>query len=298
MPGGKARSKDGADADSVGFSISAVDCPVDAGLVDPRRGYMITLRQFQPGEVIIAENEMGETAYIIEKGRVAVIKERDGEAIRLGEVGAGETFGEMSMIDDKPRSATVTAVEETVVREIHRDTFFESLQKDPEIAVSILKVLFERLRQSHVRILQLEPYAPHASEPTGEGVESVSERSGPAVSMEGLTPIASQSLPDAPFVITQFPFLIGRKSRDPLSYNDLKIADTVPLQISRHHIEFIRVGDKVGVSDRGSHLGSIVDGQQLGGQGGVPGPIFFEGSEGSLILGNSKSPFRYQIRIV
>jgi len=259
---------------------------------------MITLRHFEPGEVIITENDVGETAYIIQQGKVQVTKQLDGKQVRLGDVSVGETFGEMSMIDDKPRSATVTALEQTIVREIHRDGFFESLQTDPEIAVSILKVLFERLRESHVKILQLQQAAPDACKHISDGVCATPDRSGPPVFMEGLTPIASNSLPETPFPIRTFPFLIGRKSRDPLSYNDLRIADSVPLQISRHHMEFLKIGDRIGVSDRGSHLGSIVDGRLLGGDEGDPGPIFFEGSEGTLILGNSKSPFRYKIRIL
>ncbi len=63
-------------------------------------------------------------------------------------------------------------------------------------------------------------------------------------------------------------------------------------------MEFIKDGDRIGVSDRGSYLGSIVDGLLLGGEEGIPGPIFFEGSEGTLILGNHKSSFRYKIQIL
>ena len=259
---------------------------------------MITLSQFEPGEVIIKESDMGETAYIIDRGRVEVTKQLDGDRVHLGYVGAGETFGEMSMIDDKPRSATVTAVEETVAREIHRDEFFDSLRTDPEISISILKVLFERLRESHVKILQLQQATTSAVEDPSKVFHDTPARPGLAVSMDGLTPTALQSLPENPFHIKEFPFLIGRKSRDPLSYNDLKIPDSVPLQISRHHMEFIKDGDRIGVSDRGSYLGSIVDGLLLGGEEGTPGPIFFEGSEGTLILGSHKSPFRYKIQIL
>ena len=259
---------------------------------------MITLRQFESGEVIIIENDMGETAYIIDRGRVEVTKQLDGEKIHLGYIEAGETFGEMSMIDDKPRSATVTAVEETVAREIHRDEFFDSLRTDPEISINILKVLFERLRESHVKILQLQQTTTRILEDPPKVFHDTPDQSGLAVSMEGLTPVALDSLPENPFHIKEFPFLIGRKSRDPLSYNDLKIPDSAPLQISRHHMEFIKDGDRIGVSDRGSYLGSIVDGRLLGGEDGTPGPLFFEGSEGTLILGNNKSPFRYKIRII
>ena len=103
---------------------------------------MITLRRYEPGEVIIRENDFGETAYVIGQGQVEVTKELDGQNVHLAYVGVGETFGEMSMIDEKPRSATVTAVTPTMVSEIRRDEFFKSLQTDPKVALTLLKILF------------------------------------------------------------------------------------------------------------------------------------------------------------
>ena len=67
---------------------------------------MITLSRYKAGEVIIRENDFGETAYIIGEGQVEVSKELDGRNVHLAYLGSGETFGEMSMIDEKPRSAT------------------------------------------------------------------------------------------------------------------------------------------------------------------------------------------------
>jgi hypothetical protein len=112
------------------------------------------LRRYQAGEVILQENEVGETAYIIEQGRVEVSKALHGLKVHLAFLGAGGIIGEMGIIDDKPRSATVTALEETVVREIHRDEFFHSLQTDPAMALHLLHSLFDRLREAHVTILQ------------------------------------------------------------------------------------------------------------------------------------------------
>ena len=112
-----------------------------------------TSRRYQAGEVIIRENDVGETAYVIAHGKVEITKQRDGQDVHLGYRGAGEIFGEMSMIDEKPRSATVTAVTETLVSEIRRDDFFNSFQTDPKVALELLKVLFERLRESDARIL-------------------------------------------------------------------------------------------------------------------------------------------------
>ena len=92
---------------------------------------MITQGWYRAGKVIVQENDFGETAYVIEQGQVEVSKALEGQNIHLAYLGTGETFGEMSMIDEKPRSATVTAVTETVVSEIQRDDFFDTFQTTP-----------------------------------------------------------------------------------------------------------------------------------------------------------------------
>src|SRR5262247_298454 len=117
---------------------------------------MITPSPYEAGEVIIQENDFGETAYVIAQGQVEVSKKLGGQNVHLAYLGAGETFGEMSMIDEKPRSATVTAVTETVVSEIQRDDFFDTFQTDPNVALTLLKVLFERLREANAMILRLQ----------------------------------------------------------------------------------------------------------------------------------------------
>jgi len=258
----------------------------------------MTSREYQAGEVILREGDLGETAYIIETGEVEVSKNLKGRKIHLGFIGKGDIFGEMGMIEEKPRSATVTAVERTVVRELHRRDFLGNLQAHPEVAVQVLRVLFERLRQCHATILELQhdegeehgldlaifPVGPKAGQ----------ERVGAV--LEGLTPEAAGSLPEHPLVIPRLPFLIGRLSNDPLAYNHLTIADEEPFQISRHHVELMERHGRVGALDRGSYLGSVVDGQQLGGPGGHRGPLFFKEGGGELILGNSRSPFRFSVK--
>jgi CRP-like cAMP-binding protein len=258
---------------------------------------MMTMHQYDAGEVIFAENDVGETVYIIERGRVEVLKLLDGKNVHLAYLGAGEPFGEMGMIDEKPRSATVVAVEETVVRELHRDNFLQNLHTHPEVAISLLKVLFERLREADATILRL--YKAHlALAPT----QPILVRAAPApsqtvVCLEGLTQQASNVLPETPFRITTFPFRIGRQSHDPLVYNDLSIPDSVPLQISRHHLTFVKQDGQIGVSDRGSHLGSLVNGTQLGGVDGHAGPLFLTDSENTLVLGNAFSRFKFKVTI-
>ena len=251
---------------------------------------MSTLSRYEAGEIIIRENDLGETAYVITQGQVEVTKALQGQKVHLAYLEAGETFGEMSMIDEKPRSATVTAVTETLVSEIRRDHFFESFQTDPKLVLQLLKVLFERLREADARILDLQK-----AEPQQALVPEVLALGQPTITLEGVTPRAAAALPVTPFQITQLPFRIGRESPDPLVYNDLMLPDSVPLQISRHHVAFIVHEGRVGVLDRGSTLGLWQDGRHVGGPSGLSGPVFFTGTEGLLVLGTRDSPFRYRV---
>jgi CRP-like cAMP-binding protein len=258
---------------------------------------VITLSRYEAGEVIVQENDVGDTAYRIEQGQVEVSKALDGHTVHLAYLGAGAIFGEMSMIDEKPRSATVTAVTATVVSALRRDDFFHSFQTDPKVALALLQVLFERLREAHTLILQLQKAAPqHALVPQAP-LAVVPPQGQLTLTLEGVTPRAAAALPVTPFPITHFPFRLGRQSPDPLVYNDLMLPDAVPLQISRHHLAFIADAGRVGVVDRGSTLGSWVDGQQLGGPSGLSGPVFFTGPEGLLVLGSWDSPFRYRVSL-
>ena len=134
---------------------------------------MITLSRYQAGEVIVQENDFGETAYVIAQGQVEVTKGLHGQNVHLAYLGAGEIFGEMSMIDEKPRSATVTAVTEISVNEIRRDDFFNSFQTDPKVALQLLKVLFERLREADSMILQLQKSDPQHALVTKESLAAV-----------------------------------------------------------------------------------------------------------------------------
>ena len=257
---------------------------------------MVPLNRYDAGEVIIQENDLGDTAYVITQGQVEVSKQQDGKKVHLAYLGAGETFGEMSMIDEKPRSATVAAVTETLVGEIRRDDFFNSFQTDPKVALQLLKVLFERLRQADASILDLQKADPKDAL-VPEVLPGGPAWQKPSVALEGVTARAASALPVTPFQITRFPFRIGRESPDPLVYNDLMLPDSVPLQVSRHHLAVITQQGRVGVVDRGSTLGSWVDGQQIGGPSRLSGPVFFTRVEGLLVLGHQDSAFRYRVSL-
>ena len=110
------------------------------------------IRTYHQGEVIVREGEMTTGCFMIASGRVEVIRgpERPHPTV-LGTLGAGEFFGEMAVIDDHPRSATVRALEETECVAIRREDFLEAIQQRPQIAVRMLPILVRRLRQADAR---------------------------------------------------------------------------------------------------------------------------------------------------
>ena len=79
-------------------------------------------------------------------GEVLVWKVGEFGPIELARLVPGAIFGEMSMVDEKPRSASVRALCSTRVKCIRRSQFLDSFENDPDFAVSLLKILLERLR--------------------------------------------------------------------------------------------------------------------------------------------------------
>jgi len=248
---------------------------------------MLTRRKFDAGDTIIRENELGESAFIVHEGTVEILKDFGGTDVHLATLGAGDTIGEMSMIEDTPRSATAIAKTAVVADEVHHDDFYEALQTDRDVAMLLLKSLFERLREANATILQLRSGGAAAAPPPPVA-------KAPVLLIEGLTPEAEQALPATPFRVEVYPFRVGRHSHNPLVHNDLEIEDKLPWQVSRHHLAFVLDHGRVAVVDRGSTLGTSVDDQRLGGPKGEPGPIFLEG-ESRVTLGRGNSPFRFQV---
>jgi CRP-like cAMP-binding protein len=87
-------------------------------------------KRFAPGETIIHQGEKGDAYYIIKSGRVAVIKKKEGrEPEQVAEMKSGSGFGEEALIREEPRSATIRAVDETIVLTINKQAFVEVMQK-------------------------------------------------------------------------------------------------------------------------------------------------------------------------
>ncbi len=103
---------------------------------------------FQPAQIIVTQGTPGQAFYLILSGRVEIL--RDG--VSLGAFGAGDFFGEMSLLDNAPRSATIRAIEETSCLMLSSWDFKALLEQHPSIAIKLLEVLSRRLRVADERI--------------------------------------------------------------------------------------------------------------------------------------------------
>ena len=100
-------------------------------------------RVYESGAVIVKQGDPGLGFFLIRQGRVEVA--HDGHRIR--DLGAGEFFGEMALMEERPRSATVTAKERTTCLQLVRWDFRALLKENPGLAVQMLEVVVNRLRE-------------------------------------------------------------------------------------------------------------------------------------------------------
>lgn len=109
----------------------------------------MTVKQYLPDDHVLTE---GHDSYhggmgVVLRGSLSVIR---AEHDVIGHLGAGDVFGEMSLIDDEPRSATLVADEQTEVALLSRGDFRAQIRQNPDIALKLMKILSGRLREAHI----------------------------------------------------------------------------------------------------------------------------------------------------
>ena len=114
-------------------------------------------QSYKPDEVLFREGEESTAAYLIVSGRVRIVKGLDSDKPKeIAVVGAGEYVGEMGAIDDLPRSASAVAQGRVVAAPVTPGEFMDMLRMNPDEAIDLLKVLFERLRAANRRLAEIE----------------------------------------------------------------------------------------------------------------------------------------------
>ena len=113
-------------------------------------------QNFRKDNMVLIEEEVGSTMFIIMDGRVKISRISDeGREVILSIMSEGDFFGEMSILDGQARSANVITLEDSSILIIHREDFLRMMHDYPQIAINLLKELAHRLRRSDSQIKSL-----------------------------------------------------------------------------------------------------------------------------------------------
>ncbi len=110
-------------------------------------------RDYKDGDTIFEENSIGKEMYIILTGNAKVTKKKDGVETTLATLEEGDFFGEMSLFDNNPRSATVKALGDVKLLEINQKNFLKKISRDPSLAFRMFEKMSQRIRDSDEIIL-------------------------------------------------------------------------------------------------------------------------------------------------
>ena len=99
------------------------------------------------GETVFVEGDVGERAYVVDSGEVRIFRQRpSGEELTLAQLRPGELFGEIALIDDKPRSASAIAVSDTELMTLDREGFQRHLRENPDHGQQLFRLFSSRMR--------------------------------------------------------------------------------------------------------------------------------------------------------
>jgi len=107
---------------------------------------------FSDGDMVCRQGEMGQSAHIILSGVASVVISTDQGDIEVAQLSKGDVVGEIAILCDVPRTASVRASDTLVTLEISKEPFFKLLNEFPAIAVEILRELAKRLERTNAQL--------------------------------------------------------------------------------------------------------------------------------------------------
>ncbi len=112
-------------------------------------------KSYHDGQVLIRQGEVGDCMYVIQKGQVEVLAEKNGGEVQLAVLGEGEIFGEMAVFEREVRSATVRALGEVRALTVDKKNFLRRIQEDPSLAFRLMQTMSRRIRELNNEITRL-----------------------------------------------------------------------------------------------------------------------------------------------
>ena len=111
---------------------------------------------YADGEIIIRQGDVDNSMFVIQEGHVEIIKELDGQHVRLAVRGEGEFLGEMSIFEPQVRSATVRALGQARVLMVDKETLLRRIHEDPSLAYHMVRTMSHRVRDLSGEVARLK----------------------------------------------------------------------------------------------------------------------------------------------
>lgn len=219
------------------------------------------------GELIFAEGDLGNEMFIIQSGRIRIFKNIDGFDQTLTQLEKGDFFGEMSVLEGMPRSASAEAEEDCDLIKINSANFVAMIRSNVEIAIRIMRKLSLRLREANVQIEKLM----HASTEM-LNLENAAKARGKKDATDIKAYLVS-TMSGKTFPITKNEAYIGRVDRVTGAVPEIDLSEEDPKRfISRRHAKIIKEQEAFAlVEEIGTVNGTFLNNQRL--STGTPVPL-------------------------
>jgi CRP/FNR family transcriptional regulator len=112
-------------------------------------------RQYEDNEIVFLEHEPGDELYIIQKGKIKITKIVDNNEVMLAMLKPGDIFGEMAILENKPRSATVLSSGDSVMLAVNKANFEAMVQQNPQLGTRLITLLSERIWKAYRQLANI-----------------------------------------------------------------------------------------------------------------------------------------------
>ncbi|MEM8791633.1 MAG: cyclic nucleotide-binding domain-containing protein [Pseudomonadota bacterium] len=128
--------------------------------LDPKRLRVVAMMgetlSYRAGERLFEEGEEGDSAFVILSGAVDVVLTIEGRDVTVTQLKSGEIFGEIAALTGQPRTSSIVASVDLDVLRLERETIINLMREFPDIALEIIRVLSDRLRDTSAQVARLQ----------------------------------------------------------------------------------------------------------------------------------------------
>jgi hypothetical protein len=259
----------------------------------------MTRMHFAERQILFREGEQSDGVFRLLSGTVDVVRELDGDVILLGRVGEGQFIGEMGVVENRPRSATVRAAGEVEAEFLNPTEFLDQIAGSPRAARELIWRLSQRLREADDRIVKDERRSGRENENLAEADNQTAVSPADHPYLAAKSPWLQRQF-HTPLGLGDLPFVVGRRpipgEGPPLWQPDLMLDDSAPFRLSRNHFIIEKRDGAYHVRDLCSTLGTIVNGEPIGNHFRTD-DMPLRAGENEVIAGGVDSPFVFSLTI-